>query len=1198
MISNSFQDKQDKDLFFDISIPKQRVLDTMVSAEIRDAALEEPIVLNVGFYDPFSIFQGGFRSDFEKFVRLPSFYWKDNHDYLRVLKNVNFKFSEEIPHSKKNTDISYLRLMFISCQSIEDYRAKVRPLILQWLESIRLTDPKIPYFIFFFENTELRTTADKYLKTNLFNKVKLDFDHKEFVVDNIFKIKSIYQSSTDKTECWKLINTSVKTLLSSSINLQLSSYKDDFIKTARVFQGLNQKQDALSCYSKLFNSYPFIKRQDFDLVSLKEIEDIFNGNTQISISNVSSKFLCKFQYYKYQETILLAPHLADIVYMKNICRLAQTLLSFLNSLEMCFKRNEISFLLINMFLNNSQLKKILDKHISTNDELINCIGNLKLLQRNELVALGISKDYYVKGSMSIIDVQFSNIKYTIMDNNLNQILSSEKVFIDKIIELTRELIELYNQSSFSLNKVASLSTELALIMYYSSDDYESSYDQLFKSYDFFFSNSWKYIGVALLEVYIENLDKLIGVHGIDVVYQLLSSYVTLAVNKSSKFDDEKFKSLCSQLEKNVTYKTKDMLEILNISSVYCDNVDIYKIDIKFKSKLFSKVDKIKLSMRNRNNETIQFFCDDVKIKNSNTLTLSCYKLSFDTFKATNISMIVGKFEIIQPLNNTIHITSIDSFYDPETNAMKHNTKAYIRVPPVRYLHSDRLLFEAKVGSNNISTIEFVFMKTDPDKLVTDAECEMYLKTSNSEITELDFEIKELEKKVIFFIKDSTIFNFGDTVSLYIPYFFPPDVSNTILDLSYSFHFKSIYDDDNQFLCSQKYTSQIESSLPLAVSTDEIFRSSYSSDITEQVKPSFSLLSQYSINSVSGDNPVRVQSVVLSSKKSTVETWKSPKNLVAFVDQGSSFFFKVSDFADNDVLLTISYNSVKNEIVEFLNLKFTEYLKEKESLSINKRDFFAFISAAYKIWENLPYKLNFYALTNKVFLLDFTLLIIERYIKYIDKRKQVYFKDHVQKFIESLSTLEMNEELKESILLDIKQELCIVVSLPTINMVNVVEYQFDKVLQYLVCEPIDVKLTLDVHMLGYTSNEIEEFDTTITSEKHVRFKTKEDGEETILERSLPEFINLDLVFNDYDQKWIISGVKNLEAKIDVKEAIKNNGMRFQYDLTFVPLKPGKLQLPGIEVKNQSTKDLMMELDYKNTAESLLIVSELNKIIHSF
>lgn len=1162
---------------------------------------EESIALTVGFYDPFSIFQGGFRSDFEKHVKIPSFYWKDNHDSLRVLKNVDFKFVEEIPRSKKS-DVSYLKLMFVSCQTVDDYRAKVRPLVLQWLGSMKSMEPTVPYLIFFFENTELRTKADKYLKTNLFNKLKIDFDTNEFGVDNIFKIKSIYQANIDKVEVWKYISSSLRTLLADSINLQLRSSESNLVETAQIYQDLKQKQDALACYSKLFNKYPFIKKEDFESVRLEQIYEIFNPQSNIIKYSSNSKFLSKSLYYRQQELILLVPYLTDMVYTKNICRLAQTLKSFINSLEMCYKRNEISFLLIQMFLGNQHLKKLLEQHKSSNAELINSIGSLKLLQRNELIALGTQKGYYVKGSMSIIDMQFSSAPYNILDESLKSIMNSNQSFIDKVIELTRDLINTYNQCSTNMNAIASLSTELALILYFSTDDYETSYDQLVKSYDFYFSSGWKYIGVTLLEVYIENLDKLIEQRGLDVVFQLLSSYVTLAVNKSAKFDESHFKKLCSKLEKPIALKTKELLRISHISSVYCDEVDTYKIDLRFKSKIGSNVDKFRLFMRNTSNEIIQFTSSEVKIKEKNVLTLTCSKVIFDTFKSTNISINIGKFEILQPVSMTIHVSPVESFYALKSKTMEENTRFSIKVPSVRYLHSDKLLFQVRVGKNDISNLELVFVKTDPDKLVNNTECQMLLVDSSSsnhpnEPKALDFTIKETDQKLVFSPKEPSILKCGSVISVYIPYFFPPDVSNTVLDVRYMIQFISIDNLKGQLICSQKRFSQLQSSLPIAVAADETFRSSYSLTNEKSNETLFSLFSYYTINSVSGENPIRIQEVSLSSANSQIETWKSPKNVVAFIDQGSTFFYKVSDFTYRDVLLRISYNSVKDEIVELMNMRFVNFLEEEKAVSVEKKNFFIFVSVAHQIWEILQYKLNFYALTGKIFIIDYDSRIIDNFLKYIDIGSQADFKQHVTQFLNSLPDVEIDDSFKTFMLSNVKKELCITVNLPPINMINVVEYHFDKVLQYLVCEPINVNVTLDVHLLGPFNNQDEVLDNKTILEKKVRFKHNPSGEESNNEDP-SQVVNLNLGFIDTDQKWIISGVKNLEAKINLNDTIKNNGSHFQFQLTFVPLKPGKLQLPGIEIKNQSRKDLIMELDYKNTAESVLVVSELNKIIHSF
>jgi hypothetical protein len=1147
------------------------------------------INLDVGFYDPFSIFQGGFRSNFEKHIKIPSFYWKDNHDVLRILKNLHFNFVEEIPNNKSK-DINYLKFMFISCQSIDDYRAKVRPLVLQWLNSNKSITPKIPYFIFFFENTELRTTADKYLKTNLFNKLKLDFDNKEFKVENIFKIKSFYSTDEDRIEVWKTISTSTKSLLSLSINTQLEYHKNNLVSIAAIFKHLDQYQDALACYSKLFNLFPYITKRDFANIDLTEILEIFNSTNVPEKPNNDSKFSLKCWYYKNQEMLLSDKNLTDIVYIKNMYRLAQTLLSFLTSIEMCYKRNEISYIMIQKYLSNKRLWKLIEQHQNNNRDIITIIGNLKLLQRNELIALGTSKAYYVKGSMSVIDLQFSTDNYEIKEEYLNSIFETEEKFIHTIIDLTRDLISIYDQSSINMNTLAILSTELALILYYSTDDYETSCNQLVKSYEFFSSNGWKYIGVTLLEVYIENLDNLINEHGPIVISQLISSYVTLGANKSTKFDSKRFRELCSKLSSQKVLKSNDLLNLRSISSVYCDNVDIYKIDIRLKSKLHFKIDKIKLLLKNENGNIIEFYCDDIEIAEDNEITLQCLKLCFDDYEVSNIIIDINKFEIIQDVNMKIHLNTIESFYDTNQKQLKKNTKVSMKVPRRRFLHYDHLLFEVEVGSNPITDIEMIFIKTDPDKLSKQSEYKI-VKIANDKYEPLDFEVDETEKQISFKLKNNQPMNSGNIISLQIPYFFPPYVSKTLLDVWYNVNFTSISGSKNvPIKCSRKCFSQIESLLPVAVAANEIFRSS-NVDKNIQKDPEFSLFSHFTVNSISVGNPVRIQNINVSSKNSKVETWKCPKNVIAFMDQGATYFYKISEFNDKEITLKIEYNSIKDEIIQYMDIAFERYLEKQ---GIGKNDFFLFISTAHKIWESLKYKCNFYALTEKIIPIDYKIENIDNFLKYINIKHRLDYKKHVQTFIDSLNNIDVDNEFRIKLFERTKHELLISVTLPTINMINVVKYHFKKELQYLVCEPINIKVTIDVQLLKLSRDQIEEFDKS--TDKKVRFQNNnENDEEFNLE---PEVVGLDLKFIDNDQKWIVSGIKNLFAKINLRDTLKNKGSHFEFDLTFIPLKPGKLQLPAIEVKNTNRKNLVMEIDYKNTSESVLVVSELNKIIHSF
>lgn len=1160
----------------------------MGSQEVYRTIDNTNISLDVGFYDPFSVFQGGFRSDFEKHVKIPSFYWKDNNDTLRVLKNVTFNFIEEIPHNKPR-NITYLKFMFVSCQSVDDYRAKVRPLILQWLNSNKSLDPKVPYFIYFFENTELISATDKYLKTNIFHKLKGDFDNKEFGIENLFKIKSMYPTQEGRFAVWKLINGSTKPLLSNSINLQLAHYHDDLDTTATIFQHLNQYQDALACYSKLFNLYPYIKKEDFESIELSDFMQLINSNDNSKKPDNSSILLVKIWYYKKQEMILSLPNITDVVYVKNMCMLSQTLLSFLNSMEMCYKRNEICYIMIRDFLSNTYLRKMIEQNQNNDPSIISIIGNLKLLQRNELIALGTSRDYYIKGSMSLIDIQFNKAEFEVKDKNLIAILESKNNFIDKVIDLTRDLITMYDESVINMNTIAMLSTELALILYYSTDDYETSCDQLVKSYGFFFANGWKYIGVSLLEVYIQNLDKLVDVHGPTVIFQLISSYVTLASSKSTKFDEKRFRELSSKLTTQKVLRCNDLFTIRNLSSVYCDEVDIYMLDLNLESRIHCKVDKIKLVMRNKNNDIIEFYCDDFNLTEDNKITLSCSKMWFDDYDVTHMTITVAKFEMIQSLDMKIHLTSIDSFGYASVDQLKTNTKAIVKIPSTRTLHSDKLLFEVSVGSNPIKDVELIFIKSDPDKLSKEKQYSIDM-VQNGKSDSIDYEMVENNNQILFKLKDNIVIQPTSKILLNIPYFFPPDVSNTLLDVEYTCNFTSINSTDGTLIaCSRRYFTQIESLLPIAVAANEIFRSSRSCDSTDST---FSIFSQFTLNSISVDNPIRIKSVELKSENSKIETWKSPKNIIVFMDQGSTFFYKISDFNNDKFLLRIEYNSIRDEILQYMDIAFKRYL---ESNKIEKNEFYMYHVIGTKIWKSFDYKYNFYALTQKIIPIDFNIENIMKFMKYINRKYVSDYKTHIECFIASLNTMELNDKFMNELLTQTKNELLISVNLPNINMINVVSYDFEKELQYLICEPINIKVTLDVQLLKLTRNQIEEFDAS--TEKKVRFKNNEEKcNEIDFDES--EYIDLQLAFVDNEKKWIISGVKNLIAKVNLREALSKKGIRFEFDLTFIPLKSGKLQLPTIQVKNNNNKDFAIETDYKNTSESVLIVSELNKIIHSF
>lgn len=1126
---------------------------------------EKSIDIDVGFYDPFSIFQGGLRTDFEKYVKIKSFYWKDFKETLRILKNITFKYIEEIPRSDSQNGVVYLKFMFVCCNNIDDYRSKIRPLIVQWLNSLEEQSPKLPHFIFLFENSELRTTTDKFLKTNILNKLKLDFP----AVPNIYKIKSLFHSEEDRDETWRLISNATRAVLSDAINLQLLRFREDKSKIAEIYNSLNQKDDALSCFSHLFNSIIYIKKHEFSNFETDGFLRTIQKDECLQVPK--NNFIKKTLFLRKQEEILLDESLSDNAYARNAGKYAQIIFTYINSLEMCYRRNEIAYLIITNFFAKARLKTMMDSQKIDALDVIVTLSNLKLLLRNELIALGTSKSYILKGSLSVIDLQFEKEEYNIFSTELQHLMESQKTFVGTIIYYTRELIETYNVKNVNMGSLAILTTELALILFYSADEYETSSEQLAKSYEFFLTNGWKYIGVTLLEIYIQNLEKLISTHGNQVILQLISSYLALAMNDENNLDGNKFTDLCLKLEKPFTMEGNDIFSIQSISRVYCKEVDVYCVDIVLLSNITVVADSIQLTLTNNSKKT-EFSSPYVKLQKSNVVTLFCNEISCGNFEIESLRFNVGNLHLEKKCHGSLNIEVIHSFVS-ENNEILKNTSTSIYVPKVRDLNSEFLKMQLQIGNNSIKHIEFFFLDNLNNILINENSEILMTELTNSE-NALRMEVTKEQNRLKLACLENVILQAHNTYEISIPCFL--SASNPKIFLTYEFKFYSIKNNNEDIGCSHKIYHVADTTLPLAVAANEIFKSTTPRD--NDMLPKFFFLSQYTINSVSSENPVRIHNVTLLGNKSLIETWKPQKNIVAFVDQGTTFFYKISGFKDESVLLKIEYSTMSDETLVLINKLFWKFLSELDSVDLRMK--LRFINAAKVLWNGVKFKYNFYALTFKIQLAERLEKHFDSVSNYLDPKERELFSTIIVDFISSVEKYEIDDATKSDLLKDTKNELQIVVDIPDINMVTTVEYKFDRKLQYKEAVPVLVCLNVFFVPFDKENNDKE------SAQRKVTFEGKNES------------VHIEINFIDNEQKWIVAGIKSLDLSVDLEKASCPSGQSFEFDLTFIPLKVGKIQLPSIEIKNKSSKKYSMEIDYKNTTESVLVVSELNKVIHSF
>lgn len=1142
--------------------------------------LSQSVTLAVGYYDPFQVFSTILGEKFKKQTNLNSLYWKYKPaDSIRTIKNVQLRYIEDDLANKVtniNEEDVFMKFIFVTTTSVDEYRSKVRPIIRQWLNNLKSMNPRVTYCIILYENISLRSAADKFLKTSILTKIRNDFADPEMTLQNSFKIKSSYSDPDAEREIWNGLVSMIKLGIMESISAKMDYFHTlrpkllGVRKSADLFLKIGQFVDSAEFYSRILQSVGNINKEDgFERVDFQDLPLRSMISNVQSSTYMTTKYEIKAYAYERLSQILMNDSVKTIgLYMRNSLKLADFLLSFLNSIYDCNKKSEFCILLIEDFFSDKKLRFILDKNEEVPNQLYEVLGDLKFLEKDELTNLGNSKNYKMKGCLS--DISFTSSSgeimhpYKVISIKIEKFIKTEKLFKQHVVEITEECIKLYSQSPYKQNTVDTLSTEVALMLYYSMNDYETSVEVISNSFQFYKSSGWNSVSLALLKVYVDNLSKLRKKVDHSIVADLLVSYLEMiSMNQENMLDQ--FRNLVSDISEPLIIENDNIIDISINPEIECVSPDIYAISVHFDSKLSDiKADSIVLSLTSQDDapcqnedhylSSLEFSTTDFMLKTKFSCILKSKKIIVGEYFATKITIHIGKLCLVKHIFKSVKMFQIYSLI--KSDRIFSNTMIDISVPKTRYLNKDQVLLVVHVGDNPFNKFEFILNQFDESRLISHADyilSVIQFKDNSRTRLNLEFGIENLGGALAFKYSGDKIMNKGDEILLYIPYMFPPDVSNTKVLVGCNF----IFGDGYSKYCSKS----LETSLSIAVSVQDIFKSS-------------NLFSNYTINSVMVDNPVRVQRVSLDSPKNDyqtkIDTWHSPKNVIAYIDQGSTFFYRLTNLKDESLNLSIEYNDLHSEIVEIFKSLYYEKLEASKPYLLR---YFNVLSE--EIFDKLDFKHNLYGLTGRVELVNYDLSKFSKAFKLINTTDLSVIIQSIAELVHDLNsqTFKVNDE----ILGDIQHRLIISVPLPVINIINIVELDFRKKLQYLVCQPIEVTLRLRVIILQKPNN----------SEKKVRFQTS----------STPRKIKLQLNFAEHEQLWLIAGEQNFTKEISLDIAHKPKNV-LETELTLIPLRIGRLELPRIEVHNLTNFNIEMELDYKNSSETVLVVSELNKVVHTF
>ncbi|GME68052.1 unnamed protein product [[Candida] boidinii] len=799
----------------------------------------------------------------------------------------------------------------------------------------------------------------------------------------------------------------------------------------------------------------------------------------------------------------------------------------------------------------------------------------------------------------------------------------------------------------------------------------------------------------------------------------------------------------------------DISKIFDVSvhpNIINDECDIYKVKIDIVNKLnvFFKFNNIHLQLNKYKKSICDFNCESDIQPGSNEIEFKTFKFTEEDFKIIKISFEVKEnLKLVIPLrdingeyeqyiddededeadngfenqfektvdseykvlkhNNTtdandkqvklpheLQLFKIDSFIDQDGNK-KSNTWLDCSVPYKRDLHNDEIMLEVNIGSEDIDYLQIEFLKTDEDRLRSINNS--YIKRQNhiesnddeGEIID-DFEIVDNVDSILFNInvKDGKIAKYT-RYEVYIPYFFPPDVSNTELDIAFGINFKR-----GEVEFSNYLRKNIDTMLPISVSVQDIFRG-------------LDLFTNFSIGPPKYNSPLRINGVSLKSVNQDrlndesnlkVTSWNQDdlKGIVAFGDQCATFFYKISKESNsnsnnnkdsnnknkqnsiskgnfksgNDLLvLNIEYYLIQEECFNILRYLFISKI-EKDSKKFQKlRKYFNLLN---KFFQGLRVKVNHYAQTNYLIIYkpdysEYNNMIFNKIknesdlklvLNELDEFLIAFIKPEKVQSIDDTVGFYIDKSLKEKSNVPLHR-LNIDVSLPLIHIVHNVELEFERRHQYVVGEPIKVEVIVNSNTSWFKDSgdvndeeqdasdkllEVEDSsdlglgssESSSTRESSQEVECDGDGDangnggkksnlrdtsgiekakrktkkrvlffDKLLENKIidnPIDLKMDIVLNE---SWLISGMKSIEFQVilsDSNEHAYNN----KFQLILVPLKTGKIQLPRFEINSISQfnggsnkkiiEDLTMEVDYVNSSESLLIVSELNKVTFSF
>ncbi|SCU79610.1 LAFA_0B04324g1_1 [Lachancea sp. 'fantastica'] len=629
-------------------------------------------LIKFSYFDPFDVFES-IRKELEDRLPFKSLHWKPVNESLRTISSLPVGLVRETDE-KSGSDCSkqpLILFLVINCTSIDDYRAKIRPLVRQWLPPSNGTGDEdsshgMPVKRIALIHTNSSVSGSNIFKTFMFS----EKFSKDFPFLTAIEIKTIYKSEKEKMDFW---NGTLNRL--RRYTMEVFEQRLAYLETQRSSIATGETGQLAAIQENILNlflSFHLNDEASRELESLKhtlfqnmaaasptgelEIPFQISPNDERARSNsfkmdldnqkYSTTFgLNKFFFLKQCELIQSTHAQAA----RN-ARLYQLTKSFLKTIGRHFRGSPL--------LNNfkwSFVASLLESSIFDSAESHSyreIVADLKILQRDCWIDLA----YASKGFKLLHRTYPAGGSKTQLES-LNATFRDEETFHKSYFFATKEIITLLNgHNSKKYRTVDLLSVELGLL-HYQREEYHMAISILHPCHEYYKGSSWNLLAYHLLECFIDCLIKCpevetlaIGDENVPAPTVLSNSILDLLT--SVKTDDlksywwDRFIEINEGCDGSLIYPLTNLFDFDIQGKLIVTRPNHFGLKVKITNDKIPKsveVRKMQLRFKSSDDNILEFDLQDVTVKpGENAVFLECTRIYFGIVKIVSLTCTVGK----------------------------------------------------------------------------------------------------------------------------------------------------------------------------------------------------------------------------------------------------------------------------------------------------------------------------------------------------------------------------------------------------------------------------------------------------------------------------------------------------------------------------------------------------------------------------